>query len=67
MSFDACERRILMHSSLRGSDVLGAMFFDEGLLFLLFLAEQGHEGGFAEAFAEAELEDDAVAHGCAYF
>ena len=56
-----------MHSSLRGSDFLGAMFFDEGLLFLLFLAEQGHEGGFAEAFAEAELEDDAVAHGCAYF
>ena len=40
---------------------MGAMFFDEGLLFLLFLAEQGHEGGFAEAFAEAELEDDAVA------
>ena len=54
-------------SSLRGSDFSGAVFFDEGLLFLLFFAEQGHEGGFAEAFAEAELEDDAVAHGCAYF
>ena len=48
-------------SSLRGSDFSGAVFLDEGLLFLLFFAEQGHEGGFAEAFAEAELEDDAVA------
>lgn len=38
----------------------GAAGFDEGLLFLLFVVEHGHDERLAEAFWEAQLEDDAL-------